>query len=214
MGEAGMIRVMIVDDHPLVRDGLKMLLRTAPDLKLAVEAGSGQEALRLCETTAVDVVLMDLKMPGMGGLEATRAIGEHFPKLKVIILTSFADQELVEETMEAGAISYILKDTTSEELTTAIRSAYAGRSTISSAVAQSLLNREGDGEMGVGQDLTRRERQVLALMAAGLNNAQIGAKLVIQPSTVNFHVGNILDKLAAANRTEAVAVALHAGLID
>jgi NarL family two-component system response regulator LiaR len=205
---------MIVDDHPLVRDGLKTLLLTAPDMMLAAEAESGHEALELCGVTAVDIVLMDLKMPGMGGLTATRAICEQYPELKVIILTSFADKKLVEETMRAGAISYILKDATSEELAMAIRSAYAGRSTISSDAAQSLLRSKGDGGTAAGSDLTRREREVLALMAVGLNNAQIGQKLVIQSSTVNFHVGNILSKLGAANRTEAVAVAIQMGLVE
>lgn len=214
MTNAELIRVMIVDDHPLVRDGLKALLLTSPDMTLAAEACSGEKALELCAVTAVDIILMDLKMPGMGGLAATRAICEHYPQLKVIILTSFSDKTLVEETMQAGAISYILKDATSDELATAIRSAAVGRTTISSSAAQSLVGRRTDNHPAIGHDLTPREREVLVQMVTGMSNVQIGQILVIQPSTVNFHVGNILSKLGVANRTEAVAVAVHLGLVE
>ena len=207
------IRVMIVDDHPLVRDGLKVLLMTAPDMTLVAEAGNGVDALRLCESTAVDIVLMDLKMPGMGGVQATRAIRENHPQVKVIVLTSFAEKALVQEAMQAGATSYILKNSSSEELAAAIRSAQAGQTTISSAAVLSLVQTETKSPQPSGDDLTSREREVLTLLAEGLSNDQIGRRLVIQPTTVNFHVGNILSKLEVSNRTEAVAVAVQRGLI-
>ena len=207
------IRVLIVDDHPLVRDGLKVLLLTAPDMTLAAEASSGEEALRLCAETAVDIVLMDLKMPGMGGVRATRAIRERYPQVKVVALTSFTEKALVEEAMQAGAISYILKSSSPAELAAAIRSAQAGQTTISSAAAQSLVQAKTQDPQPSGDDLTARERQVLALMATGLSNSEIGRRLVIQSTTVNFHVGNILSKLHVSNRTEAVAVAVQRGLI-
>ncbi len=212
-GQANPIRVMIVDDHPLVRDGLKVLLLTAPDMVLAAEAANGEEAVRLCAETAVDIVLMDLKMPGIGGVQATRAICDQCPQVNVIALTSFAEKALVEEAMQAGAISYILKNTSPAELAAAIRSAQAGQTMISSAAAQKLVHRQPRDDQPNGDDLTRRELEVLALMTAGLSNGEIGRRLVIQPSTVNFHVGNILSKLEVSNRTEAVAVAVQLGLI-
>ena len=213
-GHPALIRVMIVDDHPLVRDGLKVLLMTAPDMTLAAEADSGEESLRLCCATAVDIVLMDLKMPGMGGVRATRAILEICPHVKVIALTSYADKALVEEALLAGATSYILKNSSSEILAAAIRSARAGQATISSDAARSLVQAETKNSRHVGDDLTTREREVLVLLAAGLSNSEIGQRLVIQSTTVNFHVGNILSKLEVSNRTEAAAVAVQAGLIN
>lgn len=214
VGQANPIRVMIVDDHPLVRDGLKVLLLTAPDMVLAAEAANGEEAVRLCAETAVDIILMDLKMPGMGGVQATRVICDQCPQVKVIALTSFAEKTLVEEVMQAGAISYILKNTSPAELAAAIRSAQAGQTMISSAAAQKLVYRQPRDDQPNGDDLTRRELEVLALMTAGLSNGEIGRRLVIQPSTVNFHVGNILSKLEVSNRTEAVAVTVQLGLIN
>ena len=209
-GRLSPIRVLIVDDHPLVRDGLKLLLMTAPDLTLAGEAGNGQEALRLCAAVPVDIVLMDLKMPGMDGIQATRAVCTAYPALKVIILTSFIEKGLVEEALQAGATSYILKECSSTELAAAIHGAMHGQTTISSAAAKSLVQtRQPEAD-----ELTNRERAVLSLLAEGLSNAEIGVRLAIKPTTVNFHVGNILSKLDVANRTEAVALAMHRGLID
>lgn len=206
-------RIMIVDDHPLVRDGLKVLLMTAPDMTLVAEAGNGEDALRLCESTAVDIVLMDLKMPGMGGAQATRAIREKHPQVKVIVLTSFAEKALVQEAMQAGASSYILKNSSSEELAVAIRNSLTGQTTISPAAMRSLVQTETKSAHPAGDDLTAREREVLTLLAEGLSNDQIGRRLVIQSTTVNFHVRNILSKLDVSNRTEAVAVAVQQGLI-
>ena len=211
--QPAVIRVLIVDDHPLVRDGLKVLLLTAPDMTLAAEAGSGEEALRLCAVKEIDIVLMDLKLPGMGGVQATSAIRERYPSIKVIALTSFMDKNLVEEVLRAGAISYILKDSTPTELASAIRSASSGQATMSTAVAQSLVQLENEQPSATGHDLTPREREVLALIAAGMSNGEISRQLVVQPATVNFHVGNILSKLEVANRTEAAAVAVQMGLI-
>ena len=212
--QPALIRVMIVDDHPLVRDGLKVLLMTAPDMTLAAEANKGEEALQLCGTTAVDIVLMDLKMPGMGGVQATRAIRERYPQVKVIALTSFAEKALIEEALQAGATSYIVKNSSSEELAAAIRIAQAGQTTISRSAIQSLVQHEPSDSKRLGDDLTSREREVLALMVVGLSNAEIGRRLVIQSATVNFHVGHILSKLEASNRTEAAAVAVQLELIS
>lgn len=203
------IRVMIVDDHPLVRDGLKVLLMATPDLELAAEASGGEEALRLCREIPMDIVLMDLKMAGMDGVAATRSIRARHPRIQVIALTSYADQKLVHEAIEAGAISYLLKDVSPGELARAIRAAHAGQSTLSSRATRLLAQ---DQSIPDGDKLTKREQEVLALLVQGLTNAQIARRLTIQPSTVNFHVHNILSKLDAANRTEAVAIAMRRGL--
>jgi len=212
-GQGDLIWVMIVDDHPLVRDGLKMLLLTAPDMTLAAEASSGEEALRLCAKMDVDIVLMDLKMPGMGGVKAIRALHENYPHIGLIALTSFVDKKLVEDALQAGAIGYILKNISPAELTTAIRSANRGQLTISSAAAHYLVQASEEKEQPDIDGLTSREREVLALMALGMSNSEIGVHLVIQPTTVNFHVGNILSKLDVSNRTEAVALAVQKGFV-
>lgn len=212
MSETQPIRVMIVDDHPLVRDGLRLFLRMAPDLELAGEADSGEDAVRLCAQFQPDVVLMDLKMPGMDGVAATRAIRQQQPQVRIVALTSFADEELVQQMLKAGAIGYVLKDVAALDLAGAIRAAHAGRATLSPAAAQALVPAAGQAPP-LGFDLTPRERQVLGLLAEGLSNIQIAGRLGIKTSTVNFHVGNLLHKLGAVSRTEAVSLALQHKLL-
>lgn len=207
------IRVMIVDDHAVVRSGLSTFLMTCDEMELVGEAASGEQALRLCPGARPDVVLMDLVMPGMDGATATRLIREQCPEIQVVALTSFKEQELVHGALKAGAIGYLLKDISAEELANAIRAAYAGKPTLATEAAQVLIQAAQKPAEVIGSDLTEREREVLALMAQGLNNNQIAEKLVLSVSTAKFHVSSILMKLNASSRTEAVAIGLQNHLV-
>lgn len=213
MGEEGAIRVMLVDDHQMVRNGLGTFLAVYDDLELVGEAKDGEEALILFERTRPDVVLMDLKMPHMDGVEATRALLERAPEVRVVALTSFKDDDLVEAALEAGAIGYLLKDVRAEALADAIRSAYEGKPALAPEAAQALLRATRRAPQ-VGDDLTDREREVLALMVEGLTNPEIAGELFITQATVKSHVSNILSKLEVATRTEAVSLALQQGILD
>jgi NarL family two-component system response regulator LiaR len=211
MTEKTPIRVIVVDDHAVVRGGLRLFLLAFDDLELVGEAGSGERALLLCQEAQPDVVLMDLVMPGMSGVEATRLIRERHPQIKVIALTSFPEEELVQSALEAGAISYLLKNVSAGNLAAAIRAAHSGRPTLSPEAAEALVRRVSEPKLG--HDLTAREREVLVLMVEGLSNAEIAQRLVISESTAKFHVSNILSKLEAGSRAEAVAVALQNHLV-
>jgi NarL family two-component system response regulator LiaR len=213
MSNTKLIRVMIVDDHAVVRSGLSTFLLTCDDMELVGEAASGEQALSLCPQSKPDVVLMDLVMPGMDGATATHMIREKCPEIQVIALTSFKEQELVQGALQAGAIGYLLKDVTAEELANAIRAAYAGKPTLVPEAAQALIQATRQPAEKIGFDLTKREREVLALMVEGLNNNQIAERLVVSRSTAKFHVSSILSKLGAASRTEAVAIALQNRLV-
>jgi len=206
------IRVMIVDDHAVVRSGLAAFLLAYDDLELIGEAEGGEEAVRLCDRLKPDVVLMDLVMPGMDGATATRAIRQRCPQVQVIALTSFREEELVQGVLQAGAISYLLKNVSADELAHAIRSAYAGHPTLAPEAAEALIHAAGQPPK-LGFDLTEREREVLVLLVEGLNNLEIAKRLVISRSTVRFHVSNILSKLGASNRAEAVGLAVHHKLV-
>jgi NarL family two-component system response regulator LiaR len=206
------IRVLLVDDHALVRRGLATFLLAFDDLELAGEAASGEEAVQLCAKLQPDVVLMDLVMPGMNGVTATRLIAERQPHPQIIALTSFPDADLVQGALQAGAISYLLKNITAEELAAAIRAAHAGRATLAPEATQALVQ-SMTSPLLPGCELTSRERDVLALMAQGLNNVEIAGRLAISRSTVKFHVSSILSKLGVATRTEAVALAVHHHLL-
>jgi NarL family two-component system response regulator LiaR len=206
------IRVMLVDDHTMVRRGLATFLKVYDDLELAGEASSGEEAVQLCEQLHPDVVLMDMVMPDMDGAAATRMIRKKSPSIQVIALTSFKEGILIQSALQAGAIGYLLKDVSADELVQAIRAAHAGRSTLSPEAAQELVLAASQPPVP-GLDLTDREREVLALMVEGMNNTQIAAKLTVSPSTVKSHVSNILSKLGVAGRTEAVTLALRNHLI-
>jgi NarL family two-component system response regulator LiaR len=206
------IRVMIVDDHAVVRSGLAAFLLASDDLELVGEAGSGEEAIRLCVQVQPDVVLMDLVMPKMDGVATTRAIRERCPQVQIIALTSFKEEELVQGALQAGAISYLLKNVSADELAGAIRAAHAGRSTLAPEAAQALVH-AATQPPSPGYDLSAREREVLALMVVGLNNSEIARRLVVSQSTAKFHVSNILSKLGASSRTEAVALAVQYRLV-
>lgn len=202
------IRVMIVDDHTMVRRGLITFLKVFDDMQMAGEAESGEAAIKLCAEVQPDVILMDMVMPVMDGAAATRAIRQKFPNVQVLILTSFKEGDLIKNALEAGAIGYLLKDVSADDLGRAIRSAYAGRATLSPEAAQSLVE-NANLPPPPGLDLTEREREVLALMIEGLSNTQIAGRLTISPSTIKSHVSNILSKLGVASRTEAVTLALR-----
>ncbi|MCE7918029.1 MAG: DNA-binding response regulator [Anaerolineae bacterium] len=204
---------MLVDDHAVVRSGLGAFLLAHDDLELAGEASSGERAVAMCQQTQPDVVLMDLMMPGMDGVTATKLIREKYPAVQVIALTSFKEREMVEGALQAGAIGYLLKDVSADELAHAIRAAAAGKPTLASEAAQVLIQSTRAPAENPGFDLTVREREVLALMVEGLNNQQIAERLVVSVSTAKFHVSSILSKLNAASRTEAVSIALQKRLV-
>jgi NarL family two-component system response regulator LiaR len=209
------IGVMLVDDHPMVRSGLSAFLLAYPDLVLVGEAANGIEAVQRCEQVKPDVILMDLIMPGMDGATATRKIRERHPNIQVIILTSFKEENLVQDALKAGAIGYLLKDVKPRELVHAIRAAYHGSPTLAPEAAQALIHAATRPETPpLGHDLTERELDVLAALLHGWDNNKIAESLNISRSTVKFHVSNILSKLNATSRTEAVAIALQHNLIE
>lgn len=200
------IRVIIVDDHAMTRTGLRFFLTAYDDLELVGEAGSGEEALALCHQTRPDVVLMDMVMPGMDGATAIHCIRQDYPQTEILVLTSFEQDDMVQQALQAGAIGYLLKNVSAHLLAEAIRAAHAGRSTLAEEVAGAVvvLARQPNGS---GYKLTHREREVLSLLVEGLSNAQIASRLAISQATVKYHVRSILSKLGAASRTEAVSLA-------
>jgi NarL family two-component system response regulator LiaR len=216
MSQPDPIRVMLVDDHAVVRSGLGAFLLVFDDLELVGEASSGEEAVRLCQQLEPDVILMDLVMPGMDGAAATQAIRQTCPNIQVIALTSFKEEDLVHSALQAGAIGYLLKNVSADELAEAIRAAYAGQPTLAPEATQVLIqaSRSPETTPAPGFDLTERELEVLALLVEGLTNPEIAERLVVSRSTVKFHVSSILSKLGASSRTEAVAMALQHDLID
>lgn len=213
MAEKECIRVMLVDDHAVVRSGLSTFLMTCDDMELVGDASSGEEAIRLCPRAKPDVILMDLVMPGMDGATTTRLIREKCPDIQVIVLTSFKEPDLVQGALQAGAIGYLLKDVSADELANAVRAAYAGKPTLAPEAAQVLIQATRRPAEQIGFDITEREHEVLALMVQGLNNNQIADKLVVSVSTAKFHVSRVLSKLCVTSRTEAVAVALQNHLV-
>jgi NarL family two-component system response regulator LiaR len=210
---ANPIRVLLVDDHAVVRSGLGAVLMANDEFKLVGEAGNGEEGVRMCQRLKPDVVLMDLMMPVMDGVAATREIHEKCPDTKVIALTSFKEKEYVEGALKAGALSYLLKNISAEELATAIRNAVAGQPRLSPEAAQVLIQDFKQPKVE-DFDLTEREKEILKLMSEGLPNSEIANRLVVSQSTVKFHVSNILSKLGVTTRTEAVSMALKKRLVD
>lgn len=213
MTTANPIRVLIVDDHAMLRRGLKFFLKGFDDLELVGEVSCAKEAISLCAEIQPDVVLMDMVMPDMNGAEATRILRDAHPDLQVIALTSFQEQDLVEQALQAGAIGYLLKNVSAEELAAAIREAHAGRSILAPEATEALINatRQRSGQVDYG--LTDREQQVLALLVEGLSNAEIAERLVVSVATAKFHVRGILTKLGVDSRMEAVAVAHQHNLV-
>lgn len=210
------IRILIADDHQLFRDGLKALLRASADTELVAEATTGQEAVQLAARHRPDVILMDLKMPDINGIEATRRIMADNPDIRILMLTMFDDDHSVFAAMRAGARGYVLKGVKHDEMLRAVRAVAGGEAIFSPGIATRMMdfftNMRPAKLPQVFPELTAREREVLALLARDYKNADIAAELVISPKTVRNHVSNILSKLQVADRTEAAARARDAGL--
>jgi len=208
-----MIKVLIVDDHPLVRHGIKTLLDVYDDIEVIGEAENGQEALEMCKKNKPDVVIMDLIMPGVNGIEATKEIMKNWSYIKVVTLTSFVDKKLIEDSLKAGAIGYVLKNISGDKLVATIRDADKGKSTLSSEASDFLILNIKKPPVADYQ-LTGQEKNILACLVEGLSNKKIAQKLVLSLSTVKFHVSNILNKLGVSSRTEAVSLAIKNKLVQ
>jgi DNA-binding NarL/FixJ family response regulator len=204
-----MIRVLLVDDHQLLRDSLRSLLDGQDDITVVGAAGDGAQALTAAAETRPDVVLMDLSMPRMGGVEATRRLLQQQPGTQVVVLTSFPDQELIFDSVQAGAVGYLLKDAAPEKVVAAVRSAAAGESPLDGRVARTLLTR---GQSSGQATLTDREREVLRLVARGLANKQIARHLGIAERTVKAHLTSAFQRIGATDRTQAALWAARHGL--
>jgi NarL family two-component system response regulator LiaR len=212
MDDGKHMKVIIVDDHLMVRDGLKVFLSVYEDIEVVADVGSGGQALELCRQLQPDVVLMDAVMPEMDGPTATALIREQCPQVQVIALTTFVEEKLVQKALQAGAISYLLKDVHPDRLAQAIRDACDGRGTIDASAAQLLLKDQQSNE-SQWISLTERELEVLQLIAQGVPNKEIAQTLKISLGTVRFHTSNIYMKLGVSNRTEAARMVLEQGLL-
>ena len=223
-----MIRVLLVDDQTLIRQGIRLLLELEPDIQVVGQAANGREALEQAETLHPDVILMDVRMPGMDGVAATRELRLRFPEVKVIILTTFEDDETVFEGLKAGARGYLLKDISSEEMAEAVRKVAAGEALIQSRITRKVLaefsrlatatDRQPSSKTGVVSDalpvpLTGREHEVLQALAHGLSNREIAEQLVITEGTVKNHVSSLIEKMGVRDRTQAVLKGQELGLI-
>jgi NarL family two-component system response regulator LiaR len=208
------IRVYITDDHPIVRRGIRQLLSTEPGIEVVGEATNGRDAVRDVDTLKPDLVLMDLIMPGMDGIEATRQIKAGHPSIQILVLTSFATDDKIFPAIKAGALGYLIKDTGPEELVRAIQQVYQGQLTLHPTIAQKLLRELAltSEQPSTADPLTEREVEVLKLIARGLSNQEIAETLVVSTATVYTHVSNILEKLHLASRTQAALYALREGL--
>jgi len=210
------IRILIADDHAIVRKGIRALLATEADIEVVGEAADGKEAVEKAERLHPDVILMDLVMPGMDGIEATRRITTRQPEIRILVLTSFAEDEKVFPALKAGALGYLLKDAGPEELVRAIRQVYCGESSLHPAIARKVLQElsRPPEQPPTPEPLTERELEVLRLIAKGKSNREIAEELVISEATVRTHVSNILGKLQLASRTQAALYALREGIAE
>ncbi len=208
------VRVLVADDHAIVRRGICALLATEPNVQVVGEAQDGHEAVEQARMLAPDVVLMDMVMPGMDGLEAIRHIVEHRPEIRILVLTSFASVEMILPAIRAGALGYLLKDSSPEELVDAIHQVHCGNSTLHPAVARKLLAEisQSSGQKQDSETLTERETTVLKLVAQGYSNRDIANELTISEATVRTHVSHVLAKLELSSRTQAALYALRKGL--
>ena len=211
--QPAVIRILITDDHAIVREGLRTLIRTEPDMEVVGEAADGVEAVQMACDLKPDVILMDMEMPRMGGLEAIQKIKEQCPDARILVLTSFSDDETVFPAIKAGALGYLLKNTSPDILLNAIRDVHKGNSSISTDIANKLMSElQRRSDLPLTEDpLTEREMDVLNLVAQGLTNQEVADQLVISEGTVRTHVSNILSKLHLANRTQAALYALREG---
>lgn len=214
------ITVLLVDDQPLFREGLRTLLSVQPDLEVVAEAGNGEEAIKLCRTLRPSVVLMDLQMPVLDGVAATRRLHEEMPDCRVIVLTTFDDDEMVFDGLRAGALGYLLKDVPSEKLAEAIRLAAHGESFLQPSVAAKvvaefarLTSKPGAHSQPLIEPLSEREQDILRLIASGASNREIAGRLFLAEGTVKNHVTNVLGKLGVRDRTQAALKAREIGLI-
>lgn len=201
------IKILIVEDHQVVRQGLVALVKTVPDMVVVAEASDGKQAVELFRQHRPDVTIMDLRLPTLGGVEATKAIRAEFPAARIIVLTTFDGDEDIHRALQAGAQGYLLKGMSAEELMEAIRTVHSGKRRIPPAVAQRLADRM------TGPGLTGRELEVLKLIATGRSNKEIGQDLTITEATVKTHINSILSKLAVNDRTQAATSALQRGII-
>lgn len=211
MNERMPIRILLVDDHDMVRRGLAVFLLAYDDLVLVGEASNGVEALKICTELRPDVVLMDLMMPVMDGVTTISMIRERLPDTQVIALTSFGEEKLVESSLRAGAIGYLFKNVSVDELAAAIRAVHMGKPTLAPEAARVLINITTH-PLALGHDLTIREQAVLKLLVDGFSNPEIAQQLSLSRSTVKTHVSHILDKLGVKSRVEAVKLAIQNGL--
>jgi DNA-binding NarL/FixJ family response regulator len=210
-------RVLLVDDHELVRQGIAAMLHGAPDLQVVGEAKTGREALEVARRELPDVVLMDVRMPDMDGLEATRKIKEERPRTAVIMLTMHDNPTYLRDAVRAGAAGYLLKDVSKEELIDAVKQVATGGAFIESQMLKGMLSEmkpSGAGPSTAAKNLTKREREILGLVAEGMSNREIAERLVLSPETVKSHVAAILEKLNVSDRTQAAIYAVRNGLVE
>jgi len=210
------IRILLVDDHKIVRQGIRAFFDALEGIEVIGEAGSGAEAVKMVEERVPDVVLMDLIMPGMDGVEATRLAKSISPRTQIVVLTSYHDDEHIFPALQAGALSYILKDVEMDELAEAVFKASRGEATLHPQVATRViqeLHGRKTAENTLGVDLTKRETEILKLIAQGMSNSEIAEKFVISKYTVKGHVSNILSKLHLADRTQAAIYAWQQGVV-
>jgi DNA-binding NarL/FixJ family response regulator len=212
MSDQEPIKVIIVDDHPVVRSGILNMLLVFDDIELVGEAGGGLELVTQLQEIMPDVILMDMVMPGMDGLETTRGVLAQYPEVKIVMLTTFSKGDLVRDALEAGAVGFLTKDTEIDTLADAVRAAHAGQ-TVLAPQATAALMKTKTRPPELGHDLSKRELEVLALLVEGLSNREIGQRLKISPATVKHHVSARMSKLGAANRAQAAILAIELQLI-